>query len=296
MLCRRTMSKYALHEPASPREHNGQPNRRQEARGSRCNGSRRKRFPGRPPGRQSCSSTDCAAAALPPRCSTPTSKTRGGHRHHPPLSTVAVHPPSAKNIGASANHSIPMQDSAAEARRGKMRLYVSAGCGGTVECRGRCWCCWCWLWIIICIDGAFKHWATPLNAGNKQANNTCTEYCLCGHAYPNPLSGHASAHPSHHHLIPQAKTERGKSKQQYMSQPGGIDMRSQTSNQTNRQKPNRNLFPCPPACPRIRHPHPTTAFMLRLSRNPPRSSFFTSTTQCSKLSILTRAFVSPTTS
>lgn len=42
--------------------------------------------------------------------------------------------------------------------------------------------------------------------------------------------------------------------------------------------------------------YPTTAFMLRLSRKPPKSSFFTSTTQCSKLSILTRALVSATTS
>ena len=37
---------------------------------------------------------------------------------------------------------------------------------------------------------------------------------------------------------------------------------------------------------------PTTAFTLRLSKKPPKSSFLTSTTQCSKLSILTLAFVS----
>jgi hypothetical protein len=41
---------------------------------------------------------------------------------------------------------------------------------------------------------------------------------------------------------------------------------------------------------------PTTVFKLNPSRNPARSSFFTSTTQWSKLSILTRAFVSSTTS
>ena len=41
---------------------------------------------------------------------------------------------------------------------------------------------------------------------------------------------------------------------------------------------------------------PTTAFMLKLSRNWLRSSFFTSTTHCSKLSILTLALVSSTTS
>lgn len=46
------------------------------------------------------------------------------------------------------------------------------------------------------------------------------------------------------------------------------------------------------------HPagYPTTVFMLRLSKKPPRSSFLTSTTQCSKLSIRTRALVSATTS
>lgn len=44
-------------------------------------------------------------------------------------------------------------------------------------------------------------------------------------------------------------------------------------------------------------PHyPTTAFMLRLSKKPWRSSFLTSTTQCSKLSMRTRALVSATTS
>ena len=42
--------------------------------------------------------------------------------------------------------------------------------------------------------------------------------------------------------------------------------------------------------------YPTTAFMLRLSKKPLKSSFFTSTTQCSKLSSLTRALVSSTTS
>ena len=41
---------------------------------------------------------------------------------------------------------------------------------------------------------------------------------------------------------------------------------------------------------------PTTAFMLSDSRNPDKSSFLTSTTQCSKLSMRTRAFVSSTTS
>lgn len=44
------------------------------------------------------------------------------------------------------------------------------------------------------------------------------------------------------------------------------------------------------------HAQPTTAFMLRLSKNPPRSSLRTSTTQCSKLSMRTRALVSATTS
>lgn len=38
------------------------------------------------------------------------------------------------------------------------------------------------------------------------------------------------------------------------------------------------------------------AFKLKLSKKPPKSSFLTSTTQCSKLSILTLAFVSSTTS
>lgn len=42
--------------------------------------------------------------------------------------------------------------------------------------------------------------------------------------------------------------------------------------------------------------YPITAFMLRLSKNALRSSFLTSTTQCSKLSIFTLAFVSSTTS
>ena len=41
---------------------------------------------------------------------------------------------------------------------------------------------------------------------------------------------------------------------------------------------------------------PTTAFTLKFSRKPPRSSFLTSTTQCSKLSILTLALVSWATS
>ena len=41
---------------------------------------------------------------------------------------------------------------------------------------------------------------------------------------------------------------------------------------------------------------PITAFTLKLSRKPPRSSFLTSTTQCSKLSILTLALVSWATS
>ena len=56
MLCRRTMDKSALHEPASPREHNDQPNRRQEARGKRqpMRWKSAETFPGRPPGRQPC--------------------------------------------------------------------------------------------------------------------------------------------------------------------------------------------------------------------------------------------------
>lgn len=41
---------------------------------------------------------------------------------------------------------------------------------------------------------------------------------------------------------------------------------------------------------------PTTALTLRLSKKPPKSSFLTSTTQCSKLSILTLALVSWATS
>lgn len=41
---------------------------------------------------------------------------------------------------------------------------------------------------------------------------------------------------------------------------------------------------------------PITAFKLKLSKKPPRSSFLTSTTQCSKLSILTLALVSWATS
>lgn len=42
--------------------------------------------------------------------------------------------------------------------------------------------------------------------------------------------------------------------------------------------------------------YPTTAFKLKPSKNVPKSSFFTSTTQCSKLSIRTLAPVSSTTS
>ena len=42
--------------------------------------------------------------------------------------------------------------------------------------------------------------------------------------------------------------------------------------------------------------HPITTFILRLSKKPLKSSFLTSTTQCSKLSMRTLAFVSATTS
>lgn len=51
-----------------------------------------------------------------------------------------------------------------------------------------------------------------------------------------------------------------------------------------------------PICLTTLSSYPTTVLKLKLSRKLPRSSFLTSTTQCSKLSILTLAFVSSTTS
>jgi len=54
------------------------------------------------------------------------------------------------------------------------------------------------------------------------------------------------------------------------------------------------LAPLSACC--LERTHPTTAFILKLSKNPLKSSFLTSTTQCSKLSMRTLAFVSSTTS
>lgn len=61
---------------------------------------------------------------------------------------------------------------------------------------------------------------------------------------------------------------------------------------TNHQAEYQTNMCIPFACPL----HPMTAFILKLSKNPLRSSFLISTTQLSKLSILTLAFVSSTTS
>ncbi len=163
-------------------------------------------------------------------------------------------------------------------------MYVSGRCwDGGVQSR-------CWLWIR-CIDLHTVVVHRSVDMGNslrcrKQTRYSSSTTQVCGHAFPTRCPAMRPVRPSHHHLIPPAndKTASLASNQGHEhlfpnKQPKQTD--------TNQQSP----FPC-----RQSHPHPTTAFMLRLSRNPPRSSFLTSTTQCSKLSIRTRAFVSPTTS
>ena len=164
MLCRRSMSKCALHEPASPREHNDQANnnRRQEARGSRCDGSRRKLFPGRPPGRQPCRLC----------CSRPDPQHQSRKRGVSPNTIspldcgcaprqarrILVHPP----ITQFSCKTPPRQDEVkcgCMCRQGVVGRWSAEG--------GRCWC---WLWIISYIDVAFKHWATDSLQCRKQTS------------------------------------------------------------------------------------------------------------------------------
>ena len=146
-------------------------------------------------------------------------------------------------------------------------------------------------YLPICIDlhssgQALAHWATPFNAGNKQATVTVLPMWTC---IPKPAV-RPCVRPSAHPIITSSLKQKYKAASLGSNQGDEHALpNKQTTKQTDKNQ--QNPFPC-----REYHPHPTTAFMLRLSRNPPRSSFLTSTTQCSKLSIRTRAFVSPTTS
>ena len=164
MLCRRTMDKSALHEPASPREHNDQPNRRQEARGKRqpMRWKSAETFPGRPPGRQPCRMC----------CSRPDAQHQSRKRGVSPNTIspldcgcaprqarrILVHPP----ITQFPCKTPPRQDEVkcgCMCRQGVVGRWSAEG--------GRCWC---WLWIISYIDVAFKHWATDSLQCRKQTS------------------------------------------------------------------------------------------------------------------------------
>ena len=78
-------------------------------------------------------------------------------------------------------------------------------------------------------------------------------------------------------------------------QPSNPMHQTEHNNATKRQMNGQNNEDQTCRC-NSRKTQPTTLRKLNASRNPPRSSFCTSTTQCSKLSIRTRALVSCTTS
>ena len=79
-------------------------------------------------------------------------------------------------------------------------------------------------------------------------------------------------------------------------QPSNPMHQTEHNNATKRQMNGQNNEDQTCRCNYSRKTQPTTLRKLNASRNPPRSSFCTSTTQCSKLSIRTRALVSCTTS
>ena len=159
----------------------------------------------------------CRVAA---RSSTPRRKRGVVTEHRLPARSWLCTRQAQKNIGASANHSILMQDVSAEARRGEK---VKCGC----MCREGDGMVGQWSVVVegvlvlvlvvnylpICID---LH-GSGLALGNslqcrKQTSCSNSATYVDMHTQTRCPAMRPPIRPSHHHLIPQAKVQSGKSR------------------------------------------------------------------------------------